>query len=84
MVAENAAQYPLGSHQRWIETLFLLGAPFLITYILAWILFHSLAVAWLFYYLIVMASVFTLGFSILIDRPEPPSMAKQDHACQDR
>ena len=69
MVAENAAQYPLGSHRRWVETLFLLGAPFLITYILAWIFFHSLATSCLFYYLIVMASVFTLGFSILIDGP---------------
>ena len=69
MVAENAAQYPLGSRQRWIETLFLLGAPFLITYILAWIFFHSSAAAWLFYYLIVMASVFTLGFSVLIAGP---------------
>ena len=69
MIAEDAPEYPLGSRKRWIETLFLLGAPFLITYILAGILFHSLAIGWIFYYLIGMASVMTLGFSVLIAGP---------------
>ena len=69
MIAEEVPEYPLGSRQRRIETLLLLGAPFLITYILAWILLHSLAIGWIFYYLIGMTWVMTLGFSVLIGGP---------------
>jgi hypothetical protein len=47
MSEPNSAPHPLGSHRRWVETLLLLVAPFLITYIFLCVLLHNIGLSWI-------------------------------------
>jgi hypothetical protein len=47
MAKPNSAPYPLGSHHRWVETLLLLVAPFLIAYILLCVILHYIGLSWI-------------------------------------
>jgi hypothetical protein len=47
MSKPNSAPYPLGSHHRWVETLLLLVAPFLIAYILLCVILHYIGLSWI-------------------------------------
>jgi len=46
MSEPNSVPYPLGSHRRWVETLLLLVAPFLMAYIFVCIILHDIGLTW--------------------------------------
>lgn len=48
MPEDSAIPYPLGSHRRWVETLFLLLSPFLVAYIFLCVILHKVGIAWTF------------------------------------
>ena len=47
MSERNAVPYPLGSHRRWVETLVVLLAPFLIVYIFLLTILHEFGINWI-------------------------------------
>ena len=47
MSERNAVPYPLGSYRRWVETLVVLLAPFLIVYILLFAIIHEFGINWI-------------------------------------